>query len=170
MFIVDKCQVLPRGPRGLCLKCPFLWASSMAVRRAGIWSPKRCRRLERLLSMDRSSFLLASMDLWSPSFSLLLNILNVFIVFQWVICSTSYLMWQISYTAFLLHFDLLLCSMATGMLILLNLLSQSGSVVCQVFQLSLNLCNMLHPGLTLCSSGLANAGGPDARGTDNTHK
>lgn len=79
-------------------------------------------------------------------------------------------MWQIWYTAFLLHFDLLLCGTATGMLILLNLLSQSGCVVCQVFQLSLNLCNTLHPGLALCSSGLANAGGPDARGKDNTHK
>lgn len=60
--------------------------------------------------------------------------------------------------------------MARGMLILLNLLAQCGSVVCQVFQLSLNLCDTLHPGLALCSSGLADAGGTDVRRTENTHK
>lgn len=81
----DRCPGLPRGPRGLCLNWPFLWASSMAARRAGIWSPKRCRRLERLLSMECSCLLLASMDLWSPSSSLLLNRSNDFIAFQWVI-------------------------------------------------------------------------------------
>lgn len=61
-----------------------------------------------------------------------------------------------------------LYGVAIRMLILLNLLAQCGSVVSQVFQRSLNLCDTLHPGLALCSSGLANAGGPDVRGTDNT--
>lgn len=56
------------------------------------------------------------------------------------------------------------------MLILLNLLGQCGSVVCQVFQLNLNLCNTLHPGLALCSCGLADAGGINGRRTDITHK
>lgn len=73
------------------------------------------------------------------------------------------------YTSFLLHFSLLLCGTVIGMLILLNLLFQGGSVVFQVFQLSLNLCNMLHPGLPLCSICLVDAGGTDVRSII-THK
>lgn len=63
--------VLPRGPRGLCLNWPLLWASWMAFRSAGMCSPKRRRRLDRLLSKVCRFLLLLSMDLWSISFSLL---------------------------------------------------------------------------------------------------
>lgn len=43
----------------------------MAVRSAGMCSPKRRRRLDRLLSIVCRFLLLASMDLWSISCSLL---------------------------------------------------------------------------------------------------
>lgn len=64
-------QVLPRGPRGLCLNWPLLWASWMALRSVGMCSPKRRRRLDRLLSIVCRFLLMASMDLWSTSCSLL---------------------------------------------------------------------------------------------------
>lgn len=64
-------KVLPRGPLGFCLNCPFLPASSMAVKSEGMCSPKRRRRLERLLSMFCRFLLLASMDFWNTSCSLL---------------------------------------------------------------------------------------------------
>ncbi len=61
-------------------------------------------------------------------------------------------------SSFLPHLSLFFLSSATGVLILINLLAQSGDLVFQVFQLTLYLPHTLNPGLALHSCCLTDAG------------
>lgn len=75
------------------------------------------------------------------------------IYWLWIIC----LQYPVSIS--LLHLSLFFLGTAAGVLILVNLLAQSGDLVSQVFQLSLYLLHTLRSGQALCSCCLTDARG-----------